>query len=141
MNGSAKLEAVNKSCGAVNRAKTRAWNNLCALNDNALHKKTEVLLLGMDLDILHEIRNILRVHPDGNEEVAALLECLRETVFGNITNCIHCITKAASESIALDAESRLSIKHKVEGALVQAGGSVRRLLTTFDMHVAAEPRL
>lgn len=139
MNGTTKFDLINRACGQVRLAKTRAWNNFCSLNDNPLHMQREVLLLGFDLDTLHDIRDILRGHPEGNEEVLVLLECLRDTVFGNITNCIHAVVQiAAQHATSLDENERTSIKHDIEGALVKAAGCVRQALNSFDTLVEVE---
>ncbi|MDB4978617.1 MAG: hypothetical protein JWM56_803 [Candidatus Peribacteria bacterium] len=141
MNNSEKLKIVNEACGFVNHAKFQIWNQLCALNDDPLHKEINVLLFGLDLHTLHEVRALLHEHPEGDEEVTALLECLQGTVFRNITNCIVCITQAAArESAILDDKKRLDIKHNVEGALMSAARSVRRLFETFGLN-AAESQL
>jgi len=137
-----KIDAVNNACGHVSRAKIRAWNNFCALHNDTLHVQPEVHFLNLDLETLHEIRGILQEHPDGNEEVVALLECLRDTIFRNITNCIFAVTEAASQyAEILDDNSRTSIKHDVEGALIQAAHYVRRAFVAFDMEIVTEAQL
>lgn len=142
MEATAKFDAVNSACAQVNKAKSRAWNNFCALKDNPLHKQLEVLLLGMDLETLHEVRNIVRENPEGTEEAIALLECLRSTIFRNITNCILRITETvAQESESMTVAEKGGIKHNVEGALVVAARSVRNVFEIFDIHAAAEPQL
>jgi hypothetical protein len=132
MSRATKFDLINSACGQVRLAKTRARNNFCSLHDNPLHRQSAVLLLGLDLETLHEIRGILRDHPEGNEEVLALLECLRDTVFRNITNCIHAVTETVAQpETSLDTNARTRIKHDVEGALVKAADCVRRAFNAF----------
>ncbi len=142
MHDSEKMIAVDYACAQVRQAKSRAWNNFCALKDDPLHKQFEVLLLGMDLDTLHEVRSIVRENPEGTEEAIALLECLQSTIFSNITNCILCITETvAQQSGSMTDGQRGDIKHGVEGSLVLAAGSVRELLKKFDINILTASEL
>ena len=127
-----ELVLVDTACANLSQAKVRAWNAFAALHENALHKQPEVLVLANALKVLHEIRGILREDPEVTRNIVIMLVDLRKGVFDAITETIFALNTAAAMNVSgMSAESRSTLKHSVEGSIVQAADYLRRMFDAF----------
>jgi hypothetical protein len=127
------LHQVNRACANLHAAKMKSWNAFAALNNNALHKQKEVIVMMNCLRTLRTVRDILKKNPEPTREVMRVVQCLKDGIMKSMTDAILELNIAAANDESgtnLTIISRL--KHDSELPIINAAKRLKKMFETFD---------
>ncbi len=132
----AKLESVQKARATLRRAKHESWKAFAAFNNDPLHQEQDVLALGICVQVLSNVYDLLRDDPDDMETVAPILKLFRRVVFEKLSHTVLRLNEAAAnDQSAMTMQNITSLKHSTESALCLSSSYLLRMFKVFGIQL------